>query len=258
MLIQSVLKALDIIDCLAAEKSPLSVREVALKCNLSRSTAYRLLRSLVDRGYVVSSQESLYELSLKILSLGQEVLERYDLIGISKPYMVQLCQLSGETVHLGVLVDTEMLYIGKVDSPQSIRMYSSIGSRNPLYSTAMGKAVLAFLPVSERNELIKRIHFVPRTSNTITSPSKLLESLEQIRECGYAIDNLEHEEGIRCLGVPLIGYSGEVLGAISISGPAYRLDLEKLAALANHAIQAAREISRLSGYSSKKKEIHRK
>ena len=248
MLVLSVLKALDVIDCLAAEKNPLSAREIAFKCKYSRPTVYRLLVTLASKGFVVSPIDGLFELSPKFLSLSKNLLEKYDLVKIAKPSMESLSQLSGETVHLAIMDDIEILYIGKVDSSQSIRMYSSIGTRNPIYSTAMGKAILAFMSKPEQLELIKQIHFVARTANTITNPSLLIASLDEIHSLGYAFDDIENEEGVRCVAAPIFDFTSKVIGAISISGPAYRLDIERLTGLSTNVRNSAMEISRLSGY----------
>lgn len=248
MLIHSVSKALDIIDCLSAEKEPLSAREVARRCNLSRPTAYRLLISLADKNFVVSPLEGHFTLGPKFLSISKNLLDRYDLIEIAKPYMDQLSQLSAETVHLTILDGVEMLYIGKVDSSQSIRMHSSIGTRNPVYSTATGKAVLASLPLSELQQVIRQIQFTSRTAKTITTQEELIEALEIIRHQKYAIDDLENEEGIRCVAAPVFDHSGTVIGGLSISGPAYRLEMDQLIELSKHVITAADTISHLSGY----------
>jgi DNA-binding IclR family transcriptional regulator len=254
VLIHSVLKALDIIDCLSVEKEPLSAREVARRCDLSRPTAYRLLISLANKNFVVSPREGHFTLSPKFLSISKNLLDRYDLIEIAKPYMDQLSQFSGETVHLTILDGVEMLYIGKVDSSQSIRMHSSTGTRNPVYSTATGKAVLASLPLSELQQVIRQIQFTSRTAKTITTQEELIEALEIIRHQKYAIDDLENEEGIRCVAAPVFDHSGTVIGGLSISGPAYRLEMDRLVELSKHVITAADTISHLSGYIPNKRE----
>jgi IclR family KDG regulon transcriptional repressor len=248
MLIQSVSKALDIIDCLSVEKEPLSASEVARRCDLSRPTAYRLLISLANKNFVVSPRDGHFTLGPKFLSISKNLLDRYDLIEIAKPHMDQLSQLSGETVHLTILDGVEMLYIWKVDSQQSIRMHASIGTRNPVYSTATGKAVLASLPIAELQQVIRHIQFTSRTANTITTQEELIEALETVRHKKYAIDDLENEEGIRCVAAPIFGLSGKVVGGLSVSGPAYRLGMDRLIELSKYVIATAAKISHLSGY----------
>jgi DNA-binding IclR family transcriptional regulator len=167
---------------------------------------------------------------------------------LAKPYLRELNQASDETTYLSILDDTEILYVGMVESTQSVRMYSAIGTRNPLYCSSMGKAILAFLPVEERNALLDRITLAPCTANTITDRAALTKELELIRAQGFAIDNVEIEEGVRCLGAPVFNYMGQVFAAVSISGPAYRLSVERLQELSKLVIRATTAISTDLGY----------
>jgi DNA-binding IclR family transcriptional regulator len=245
---QTVLKAFGILECLADAGRPLSASEAARLCGVSRPTAYRLLNTLVSRGYVIDSEDSSYRLGTKVLSLSKNYIESLDLPELAKPYLRELSQASDETTYLSILDDTEILYVGMVESTQSVRMYCAIGTRNPLYCSSMGKAILAFLPVEERNALLDRITLTPRTANTITDKAELRKELELIRSQGFAIDNVEIEEGVRCLGAPVFNYMGQVFAAVSISGPAYRLSVERLQELSKLVIRATTAISADLGY----------
>jgi IclR family KDG regulon transcriptional repressor len=247
-LIQTVLKALDVMECLASTDRPLSTLEVAQLCGLSRPTAYRFLTTLLTRGYVASVEDGHYQLGTRILTLSEGLLDRLDLTKLARSELRELSQASNETVHFAILDDTEMLYIDKVESSQPVRMHSTIGTRNPLHCTAIGKAVLAFIPVEERNALLDRITFIPRTPNTITDRAALVEHLELVYTRGFAIDDIENEEGIRCVGAPVFNHTRRVFAAISISGPAYRLSIPRLLELSTLVITAADAISRKLGY----------
>jgi DNA-binding IclR family transcriptional regulator len=248
-LTQSVLKALDILEYLASANRPLSAQEVAQRCGLSRPTAYRLLNTLLTRNYVTSSRGSgRYQIGPMGLSLGKSFLDRLDLPELAKPKLRELSQVSRETIHLGVLDGPAVLYVGKVDGPQSVRMHSAIGTRNPLYSTAMGKAILAFIPCAERKELLDQITLVARTPSTITDRAALADHLERVRAQGFAIDDMEDQEGIRCVGAPIFDHTGRVTAAISISGPAYRLSNSRLQELATSVMEASEAISEKLGY----------
>jgi DNA-binding IclR family transcriptional regulator len=245
----SVLKALNILECLASAEQPLSAQEVAQQCDIPRPTAYRLLTTLFTRGYVATNPDSgHYQIGAKALILGKSFLDRLDLGAIAKTYMAELSRVSGETVHLAIRDGTEMLYVRKTDSPQSVRMHSAIGTRSALYCTAMGKAVLAFLPTEERNALIDQITLAPRTPNTITDRAMLECHLHVVRSQGFAIDDIENEEGIRCMGAPIFDHTGRVMGAISVSGPAYRLSNSRLEELSGPVMEACNAISRELGY----------
>lgn len=248
-LTQSVLKALDILECLASAEWPLSAQEVAQHCSLSRPTAYRHLVTLATRDYVTTCDDGRsYQVGPKVLELGKSFLDRLDLPELARASMRELSRTSQETVHLTVLDGTEILYVAKVDGPQSVRMYSAIGTRNPLYCTAMGKAILAFLAPEKRTALLDQTTLAPRTANTITDRTTLYRHLELVRSQGFAIDDVEFEEGIRCLGAPIFNHTGQVTAAISISGPAYRLSNSRLQELSGHVVKTSEAISSKLGY----------
>lgn len=240
---QTVLKALDILECVADADRPLSAAEAAKRCEVSRPTAYRLLSTLVTRRYVAQVEGSAYRLGTQALSLSKKVLDSIDLPDLAKPYMRQLSDVANETVHLSILDKTEILYIARVESSQSVRMTSTIGTRNKLHCTAMGKAILAFLPGSDRAKLIEQLKLTGRTTATITDRPALVEELANVRAQKFAIDNEESEEGVRCVGAPIFDRTGRVFAAVSISGPAYRLSVSRLNALSSLVIDTTNAIS---------------
>jgi IclR family KDG regulon transcriptional repressor len=248
-LTQSVLKTLDILECLASSEQPLSTQQVAQQCGLSRPTAYRHLVTLLTRDYVeIGLDGGRFQIGARVLGLSKSFLDRLDLPDIAKAGMRELNQVSKETVYLGILDGTEILYVGKVDSPQQVRMHCVIGTRNPLHCTALGKAILAFLPSEERDALLNQITLTARTANTITDRPALEENLSLVRAQGYAIDDMEIEEGIRCVSAPVFDHTGYVVAAISTSGPAFRLSLARIHELSKAAIKASRAISSKLGY----------
>jgi IclR family transcriptional regulator, KDG regulon repressor len=245
---RTVLKALDVLETLAFSAQPLSAPEVAERCGLTRPTTYRLISTLAARGYVATGQDGRYRLGTKMLSLSKRLIEHAQLPLIARPDLEALCQETGESVHLAVLEDHEVLYVDKVESVRAAPMYSVVGTRNPLHSTSLGKAILAFLPVEEREMLLGRIAYTERTANTITSRQILEHHLEQIRAQGYAIDDIENEEGIRCVGAPVLGNTGVPIAAISISGPIMRMTPERAEELAPALKVAGQRISAKFGY----------
>jgi len=243
----TVLKALDVLDCLTASKRPMSTLEIAKSCNMSRPTVYRLLTTLQSRDYV-NCRDRTYTLGTKILSLSRVLLESMDLAGRSQPFLRRLSRISGETSYLAILDGTEILYINKVESTQSVRSNCTIGTRNPLYSTSMGKAILAFLPLEERDSLLERITFSKFTENTITEKSRLVSELAEIRRRGYAIDNLEMEDNVRCVGAPVFDHMDYPFAAISFSGPAFRLSIERIRELSACVIDITQSLSSQLGH----------
>jgi IclR family KDG regulon transcriptional repressor len=250
-LTQSVLKSLDILECLASSQQPMSTQEVAQQCGLSRPTAYRHLVTLLTRDYVATGLDGgRFQIGARVLGLSKSFLDRLDLPDIAKADMRELNQVSKETVYLGILDGAEILYVGKVESPQQVRMHCVIGTRNPLHCTALGKAILAFLPGEERDALLDQMTFTARTAYTITDRSALEENLSLVRARGYAIDDMEIEEGIRCVSAPIFDHTGRVVAAISTSGPAFRLSLSRIHDVAEAAVRASASISSKLGYMS--------
>ncbi len=245
---QTVLKALDILESVADADRPLSAAKVAKRCKLSRPTAYRLLSTLAARGYVTHVEGSAYRLGTQALSLSKKVLDSLDLPELAKPHMRQLSDVANETVHLSILDNTEILYIARAESSQSVRMASTIGTRNKLHCTAMGKAILAFLPASDQAKLIEQLKLTGCTAAAITDRATLVEELANVRAQKFAIDDEESEDGVRCVGAPIYDHTGRVFAAISVSGPAYRLSVARLNALSSLVIVAADAISGHLGY----------
>lgn len=252
---QTVLKALDVLECLAFSGQPLSAPEVAERCGFTRPTTYRLISTLAARGYVASGQDGRYRLGTKMLSLSKRLIENAQLPQLARPDLEKLCQDVGESVHLGVLEDTEVLYVDKVESVSAARMYSVVGTRNPLHSTSLGKAILAFLPESERDMLLGRIAYTERTPNTITNRAQLEKHLEEIRLLGYAVDDVENEEGIRCVGVPILGNAGLPIAAISVSGPVIRVTRERVGEIVAALQETGKRISEKFGFASPQREV---
>lgn len=243
-----MLKALDVLELLASEEKHLSVSEIAQVCGQSRPTAYRLLTTLQHRKYVSSDGDGRYRLGTKLLSFSKGVINSIDFHQIAKPELNGLTQQSNERTHFAILDHGEALYVAKVESPQPVRMYSTVGTRNLLHCTAVGKAMLAFLPANERTELLNQSELTKRTPNTITDREILMEHLKKIRAQGFAIDDIENEEDIRCVAAPVFNHAGYVVGAISVSGPAYRIPISRLKELSRPVIHACKAVSEKLGY----------
>jgi DNA-binding IclR family transcriptional regulator len=240
---QTVLKALAVMEHLASEPRAFSAQEVASACDLSRPTAYRLLSTLASGGYVAVEAHGQYRLGTKLIVLGKHILNNLDWPSQARPILYALAEQTHETVPLGLLDGNEVLYVDKVESPQSVRMVSTIGMRNPLYCTAMGKAMLAQMAPARRRLLLDGHPLAARTPHTISDPAALEAHLEQVRAEGTAIDDEENEVGIRCIAAPIVTRRGVIVGAVSISGPAYRLPVERLQGFAATLADAVRRIS---------------
>jgi IclR family transcriptional regulator, KDG regulon repressor len=164
------------------------------------------------------------------------------------PALEELASTTGETAHVCVLHESEIVHIAKVESSFALRIATPVGGRHPAYCTSVGKAILAFLPSEALAAYLSRTELKPLTAKTITSPSLLKAQLRRVIELGYALDDEEVHEGVRGVAAPVRDYSGEVVAAITITGPVSRITKSKLPELAGHVIKAAGNISARLGY----------
>ncbi len=249
-LVQSVDRAITILETLAKNSEGCRITELANATGLHKSTVYRLLSTLMSRGYVERCVDSEnYKLGIRILLLGSSILDRMDLRNIAKPYIQELSRKTKEVVHLSILDNGEGVYIDKVESPyHSIRMYSQIGKRVPLHCTGVGKVLLAGLKDCEIEKIIEQKGMKKFTINTIDNLPMLMEEISRIRERGYTFDEMEHEEGIRCVAVPIYDRLGKVIAAVSLSGPIILVTQCRIPELTEDILKTAKEISHQLGY----------
>jgi DNA-binding IclR family transcriptional regulator len=247
--VQVLDRALGILDLLADESPELGPSEVSERTGLHKSTVHRLLQVLERHRLIEKkAQNGKYRLGLRLFDLGSKAVAKLDLRERARPYLERLVLETGETAHICVLDSDRMLSIANVESPRTLRTPSTVGHRTPLHCTSVGKALLAFLPEGERNELLNKCELTAYTRRTLTKTAQLKAELKLVRQRGYAMDDEEIEEGLRCIGAPVMDYSGRVVAALSIAGPAFRLTDERIPAAARSVIRAAGELSLELGY----------
>lgn len=248
-IVQSVDRALSILEVLSDYNQGLGTTEIGEKVGLHKSTVHRLLGTLIYKGYVVQDKATnKYKLTLKLFELGNKKMDSLDILTVSKPYTSELMEKVNEVVHLVIRDKNDIVYIDKVEADNTIMMVSNIGRRSPLYCTSVGKAMLAFMKEEEVKEIWENSNIQKLTKNTITDYDEFKRELDKIRANGYAEDNEEHEIGVRCVGAPVFNYRGKVEGAISISGPTIRITKDKVEDLAREVKKYAGLISRELGY----------
>ncbi|MCG0276309.1 MAG: IclR family transcriptional regulator [Thermosediminibacteraceae bacterium] len=246
--VQSIERAMRILEELAEEEDGIGVTELSSRVGLHKSTVHRILNTLLRMGYVEQNPKSeKYRLGTKLLYLGGAILDRMDIRKESHELLKQLAEEVNETVHLVIPDNDKALYIDKIDSKRTIRMYSQIGRHVPLHASAVGKAILAFSSPEYVQKVIKK-GLDRYTRNTIVDPDRLIEHLKEIRAQGYAVDDEENEEGIRCVGAPVFDYTGKVIAAISISGSTVTIPAERVPELALKVVDCAQKISRRMGW----------
>jgi DNA-binding IclR family transcriptional regulator len=220
-----------------------SVNEISQGSGESPSSVCKHLAALQQFGLVEQdSRTDNYRIGTFPLLLASIVLDRMDIRTIAAPYLKQLSEQAGETVHLVILDGSHVVYIDKVESVRTIRMHSQIGLRNPLYCTGVGKAILAYSPDALVTQVCKE-PFIRFTATTLYTKPLLLEELAAIRARGFAIDNGEHESDVRCAAAPIFNHRNEAIAAISVSGPETRMDESMLADAGRWVRATAQEIS---------------
>ena len=251
--VQSIERALDILEAFTYSNPELGLVEISKKVKLSKGTTYRIVYTLTSRGYISQDQNlGKYRLGPKSFEIGSVALSQMEIRRVAHTYLEELRNLTGEATHLVVQDKGEALYLDKLDSPRAIRMNSFIGQRLPMHCTAVGKAMLADLPELEVSYICNMRGMGRSTAKTITTIEGLLQDLQQVKAEGYAIDDEENEEGLRCLAAPIRDYSGKVIAAISVSVPIFRFGDELRPNFVESLVSTAKQISYQMGYHAMK------
>lgn len=247
--IQSIDRMDEIISYLAERPKGERLTTISKELMLNKSTAFGIISTLENLHYLEQDQETgKYHLGLKLFELGQAAYSRLDLVTVAKPHITRLSERYEETVHIAVLSESEVVYLDKVESPRSVRVSTQIGGRQPVYCTALGKALLANKEESVISEAIKLTEFIRYTPTTISDEVSLRDELMKIRKRGYAIDNEESEMGLFCVAAPIFNGEGKAIAAISIAGTVARVKIEGGETLIEDVKETAAIISANLGY----------
>lgn len=252
--IQVLDRAVEVLNAVAQEGPELSVTELAAQLRLRRSTAHRLVMVLECNNFLQrDAVTGKCRLGPRLMQLGLVALSRLDLSHLSQPHLKRLVDEVEETAHLGLLTDSEVISIVNVQCRHPLRFPSTVGAKSPVHCTSQGKAILAFSPPEVVHAVLEHGPLKLFTRNTVTSKARFLEELREIREQGYAIDDEEYEIGLRCIAAPVRDVSGEVIAALSIAGPAFRMGDDRIEALSAAVMHAAARVSSSIGFSGRKK-----
>ena len=236
-------KTLDILETLKEAGSSIGLADVCRSVDIPKPTVYRILNTLETRGYVDRRPDGTYRMSEKLFALQREQSLEHRLRIVAQPIMESLGGRCRETINLGLLDGGEVVVVATVESPQSIRMTSKVGNRRHLHTTALGKVLLSDLDDKEVRRLIQ-LRGLPRcTPKTITTRSALMDELKLIRRQGFAVDNQENESDGRCLARPVLAPHGATIAALSISGPAFRMEQQRIRAFQSALKQSCSAIS---------------
>lgn len=250
-LIKSLDRALDILELIVGKENGMGVTEISRELDIHKSTVYRLLDTLKFRGYLEKNEDNhKYIAGINLFELSSKVLNDIDSRMRVRPYLEELMEKTKETIHLGILDEGEVIYLDKVESTATIRMYSQVGKRVPAHSTSLGKAIMAHIKEEKVKDILKEKGMEAKTKNTITELAQFLKHLNQVRKQGYAVDDEEQEEDIRCIAGPIFNHRGEIVAAFSISAPITRMTEERMDVLAELVVEYSNKMSRSLGYSN--------
>jgi DNA-binding IclR family transcriptional regulator len=243
-------KVLRILEALDASPTGLQLREISQQTSLNKSTAYRFVAHLESEGYLFRDHEGAYVVGPKLARLGAGIAYHATLRKISRPVLTQLAKETTETVNLAVLDGHEVLYLEVLESPHAFRMASRPGMHRPPNCTALGKALLAFLPSEPREEILPMLTFERATPRTIPNLARFRKELARVAQQGFGMDDEETELGARCVAAPVFDESRQVAAAISVSAPITRMSRDRIQSVALATKKAARTISARLGHSS--------
>lgn len=246
--VQSIDRALDIIEVLSQENDGLGVTEIASRIGLPKSTAHRIIATMAERGYLSRTDKGVYKIGLKLIEAVSCYINSLELQTEARPYVAQITAELGLTSHLGVLDGDQVVYIEKMDVFSNVRMYSQIGVRVHSYSCSLGKCLLSNYSSQQVRKIMANCSFIRFTKKTLGSVDELIADLDKVRSRGWAIDDEEAEIGHRCIGAPIYDYRGDIIAAISASGPTSILTEDRIESVAQYVRKQALEISKSMGY----------
>ncbi|UCG39054.1 MAG: IclR family transcriptional regulator, partial [bacterium] len=227
-IIQSVDHALNVLEAFYGDEDELGITELSRRLKLHKNNIFRILATLENRGYVEQNVVTdNYRLGLGSLELGQMYVRHTGLLRVARPVMEDLNRKIDENVYIGILKDRYAFYLDVVESSHTVRVLSRVGCRVPTYCSAIGKAQLAYESPESIVEILGKKDLKKFTPNTISDMEKILEHLALVKELGYAIDDEEWDEGVRCVGAPVFDYNRKVVGAISVSAPSVRMSMDR-------------------------------
>lgn len=236
--IQSLARGLKILEIMAECEYGVGITELADQLGVDKSTASRLVQTLLKDGFVQKSEDGrTYILGPAVVNLSRSVITRMPLREAAKPFLRELVDASGECSHIAIYAQGKALYVDQMESPSTLRVNVEVGQLAPLHCTALGKVLLAFgdYPIP--------IELEQYTPKTIIDVQDLQKELRVIREQGYAIDDEEFDRDVRCIAAPVFDFRNKLVGAIGISGPAARLNHQQIDQFAPQIMNIARQLS---------------
>jgi len=245
----TVEKVLDILEVFLNQQREISISELANLSRLNISTVHHITSMLVNRGYLSQAHKrGKYSIGVKFLEFGSIARNSIKIANLAIPFLEELNKVTDESVNLAILDSNEAVYIEHIESSHTLRTFTEVGNRVPLYCTGVGKVLLAHMTEEELERFFNSNRLISYTDNTITDLSQLKKQLTVIKHEGIAIDKEEMESGVKCIASPVRDWNGNIVAAISISGPSTRLTSKRMEELRSLIKSSASKISRAMGY----------
>jgi IclR family acetate operon transcriptional repressor len=245
-IIHSLDKGIEVLELVAANGDEVGLSELTQTLKWDKSTVFRLLTTLIRRGYVEQDPETKrYRLGFRILHLERQLFQSLDMARLSRHILTRLANATGEAAHLATLHKRQVIVIAQRESPERMAVNAHVGFIEPVHCTALGKAILMQFSDQSLEEFLSDFEFVAYTPKTITSPESLIANIRRARSCGYAIDDEEFTPEVRCIAAPAIIPSSRRQYAIGISGPSSRVVMGRIPAMAEQVLRASEEFTRL-------------
>lgn len=244
--VQALERGLNLL-AIIAEADGLSLTSIAQRAGIAPSTAHRIINTLKANGFVQDDGHDGYLVGTQAFRIGSAFLRNRKIVDVGRPTMRKLMEASGETVNMGIVADCFVVFVSQIECHQSIRAFHRPGARGPMHASSLGKAMLASLDDEAISHILHKVGMARYTERTIVDPDVLFTDIATVRSRGWAIDDQEQADGLRCVGAAVFNEYGEAAGAISISGPTVRVTLERLGELGPMVKRAAIEVTERIG-----------
>jgi DNA-binding IclR family transcriptional regulator len=242
--VQSLGRAFAILEEVARHREGISLADLSKRVGLHNSTTFHLAKTMVSLGYLRQEKDSKrYRVGRPLFALAAGALDEIEMVNVATPLLEQLSRDSGESGHFAVRMGDAVVVIARTSGPGAFQLTDRVGVVRPAHCTALGKIILASLRPDQLKRLIERVELKPSTEKSITSVPALLREIAEIKRTGVAFDDGEFNPEVRCIAVPVMNFTGQVIGALGISGPIWRLSNQTLQGHAKVVRAAANRLS---------------
>jgi len=248
--VQSIGRAFAILEEVARNRDGIGLADLSKKVGLHNSTTFHLVKTMVSLGYIRQLKDSKrYRIGRPLFALAASALDEMEMVSMAMPVLDDLSRATGESSHFATRMSDAVVVMARTPGPGAFQLTDRVGVVRPAYCTALGKVILAALRPDQLDRYLERVELKSLTTKTITNAQRLRRELQEIRRSGIAIDDGEFDTEMRCAAMPVHDFSGQVVGAIGISGPVWRLSIQALQTKARDLLEAAKSLSEAFGAS---------